>query len=135
MAITDAAGRRVGPYRLVREVGRGGMGAVYLAERDDVERRVALKLVLGGLGAPERVARFLVERRVLARLDHPHVARLLDAGVMDGGTADDGTPWFAMEYVDGEPLDRYCDARRLPVPSGSGWWSRCARRWPTRTAT
>ncbi|HEY0778504.1 MAG TPA: serine/threonine-protein kinase, partial [Gemmatirosa sp.] len=108
------AGRRVGPYRLVRELGRGGMGTVYLAERDDVGRRVALKLVRGGLAAPERVARFLVERRVLARLDHPHVARLLDAGVVDGGP-DDGTPWFAMEVVDGEPLDRYCDARRLRV--------------------
>ncbi|MDF1506188.1 serine/threonine-protein kinase, partial [Roseisolibacter sp. H3M3-2] len=101
-------GRQVGPYRIVREIGRGGMGTVYLAERDDVGRRVALKLVRGDLAAPDRVARFLVERRVLARLDHPNVARLLDAGV-----ADDGTPWFAMEHVDGAPLDRHCDARGL----------------------
>ncbi|GJG85300.1 hypothetical protein tb265_04810 [Gemmatimonadetes bacterium T265] len=113
--VPAVAGRRVGPYRLVRELGRGGMGTVYLAEREDVGRRVALKLVRGGLAAPERVGRFLVERRVLARLDHPHVARLLDAGVVDDGGVDAGTPWFAMEYVDGWPLDRYCDARRLGV--------------------
>jgi serine/threonine-protein kinase len=67
-------------------------------------------VVAGGLAAPERVGRFLVERRVLARLEHPNVARLLDAGV-----ADEGTPWFAMEYVRGEPIDRYCDRRRLTV--------------------
>jgi len=115
-ALPSVAGRRVGPYRVEREIGRGGMGTVYLAERDDVGRRVALKLVRGGLAAPERVARFLLERRVLARLDHPGIARLLDAGVMDGGTVDDGTPWFAMEYVDGAPIDRYCDAHRLPIP-------------------
>ncbi|GJG87801.1 hypothetical protein tb265_29820 [Gemmatimonadetes bacterium T265] len=104
------AGRQVGPYRLVRELGRGGMGVVYLAERTDVPLRVALKLVRGGVAAPDHVARFLLERRVLARLAHPHIARLLDAGV-----ADDGTPWFAMEYVDGEPIDRFCDGRRLGV--------------------
>ncbi|GJG86788.1 hypothetical protein tb265_19690 [Gemmatimonadetes bacterium T265] len=110
VAAAPVAGRRVGAYQLVREIGRGGMGTVYLAVREDVGKQVALKLVRGGLAAPERVERFLVERRVLARLDHPYVARLLDAGV-----ADDGTPFFAMEYVDGEPLDRYCDARRLGV--------------------
>ncbi|GJG85769.1 hypothetical protein tb265_09500 [Gemmatimonadetes bacterium T265] len=107
---TACAGRQVGVYRLLRELGRGGMGTVYLAERPDVARRVALKLVRGGLAAPDRVARFRVEQRVLARLDHPHIARLFDAGV-----ADDGTPFFAMEYVDGEPIDRYCDRHRLPV--------------------
>ena len=105
------AGRRLGPYTVRRLIGRGGMGAVYLAERADVGLTVALKVVAGGgLAAPEQVGRFLLERRVLARLEHPNIARLLDAGV-----AEDGTPWLAMEYVRGEPVDRYCDARRLPV--------------------
>ncbi|GJG87877.1 hypothetical protein tb265_30580 [Gemmatimonadetes bacterium T265] len=110
-APSSAAGRTVGPYRVLHEIGRGGMGTVYLAERSDVARRVALKLVRDPLAAPERVRRMLVERRVLARLDHPNIARLLDAGV----TADGGTPWFAMEYVEGAPIDRACDARRLTI--------------------
>ncbi|MBA2244819.1 MAG: serine/threonine protein kinase [Gemmatimonadetes bacterium] len=103
-------GRQIGPYRIMSELGRGGMGAVYLAERTDVGKRVALKLVRGGLAAPENVERFLLERRVLSRLEHPHIAQLFDAGV-----AEDGTPYFAMEYVRGQPIDRYCDAHRLPV--------------------
>jgi len=109
-------GRTFGPYRVLREIGRGGMGTVYLAERPDVARRVALKLVRDPMAAPERVDRFLLERRVLARLDHPHIARLLDAGVApDTGARHGGTPWFAMEFVEGEPIDRACDARRLTV--------------------
>ena len=103
-------GRAVGPYRVIRELGRGGMGVVYLAERADVQKTVALKLVRGSLASPESGERFLLERRVLARLEHPHVARLLDAGVTD-----DGLPYFAMEYVDGVPLTDYCDGHRLPV--------------------
>jgi eukaryotic-like serine/threonine-protein kinase len=103
-------GQRIGPYGLLRELGRGGMGVVYLAEREDLEKRVALKLVSGGLASPERVERFLFERRLLAQLEHPHIARVLDAGVRP-----DGTPWFAMEYVKGEPLDTYCDGRQLSV--------------------
>jgi len=96
---------RIGPYRIVRELGRGGMGTVYLAERDDDQQfrqRVALKLVRGALAGGWMVERFIAERRILASLEHPHIARLFD-----GGTAPDGTPWFAMEYVEGEPLDRY----------------------------
>jgi serine/threonine-protein kinase len=101
---------------VLREIGRGGMGTVYLAERSDVARRVALKLVRDPMAAPERVERFRLERRVLARLDHPHIARLLDAGVApDAGTPHGGTPWFAMELVEGAPIDRACDARRLTV--------------------
>ncbi len=103
-------GQRLGPYTLLREIGRGGMAVVYLAEHEDLAKRVALKLVVGGRTSPDRIARFIFERRVLAQLDHPHVARALDAGVTD-----DGTPWFAMEYVEGEPLDVYCDVRRLGV--------------------
>ena len=103
------AGERVGPYRIVRELGHGGMGTVYLAERDDdpqFRRRVALKLVRGALAGGWMVERFLAERRILASLEHPHVARLYDFG-----SAPDGTPWFAMEYVEGEPIDRYCRER------------------------
>jgi serine/threonine-protein kinase len=103
-------GRTVGPYRVLRQLGQGGMGTVYLAERDDVAKQVALKVVRGALGAPDLVPRFLAERRVLARLEHPGIARLLDAGMTD-----DGTPWLALEYVDGEPITRWCAARELRV--------------------
>jgi serine/threonine-protein kinase len=109
-AQASAVGRVVGPYRIVREIGRGGMGVVYLAERADVPMRVALKIVRGGLAAPEHIERFLFERRVLARLEHPRIARLVDAGV-----SDDGTPWFAMEYFEGEPIDQFCDTRCLTI--------------------
>ena len=103
---------RVGPFRIVREIGRGGMGTVFLAERDDAqfEQRVALKVVRG-IGADDSlVRRFRDERRILARLEHRHIARLLD-----GGVTEEGTPWFAMEYVEGERIDRWCDARSLPI--------------------
>lgn len=105
-----AAGRVIGPYRLVRPLGSGGMGTVYLAERDDVGLRVALKLLREGRGTPSAVRRLLAERRLLARLEHPNVARLLDAGVTD-----EGVPWFAMEYVDGSPIIAACDAGAMPV--------------------
>jgi serine/threonine-protein kinase len=107
-----APGERVGPYRLQREIGRGGMGAVYLAERVDgqFDRRVALKVIKRGMDTDEILRRFRFERQILARLEHPHIARLYDAGVTD-----DGRPYLAMEYVDGQPLHRYCDARTLPV--------------------
>lgn len=106
-------GARIGPYRVVRELGRGGMGAVYLAERDDpkLRQRVAIKLVRGGLGSGYLVQRFMEERQILASLSHPGIARLLD-----GAVTPEGVPWFAMEYVEGVPLDRYCDERRLTVP-------------------
>jgi eukaryotic-like serine/threonine-protein kinase len=108
----DAAmiGRRLGPYRVVRELARGGMGVVYLAERDDdaFRRRVAIKVVQGGLSLPELDARFEAERRILASLEHPNIARLLDAG-----TSDDGTPFVVMEYVEGSPIDIYVRDRPL----------------------
>lgn len=111
LAQSAAAPQSVGPFRIGREIGHGGMGAVFLATREDgqFEQRVALKLIRQ-LGAPELVARFLDERRILALLDHPHIARLVD-----GGLTSDGVPWFAMEYVDGEPIDRYCDSRSLSI--------------------
>ncbi len=103
---------RIGPYRLLDEIGRGGMGVVYRAERADgsYTQVVALKVAATGLGDAELVRRFHQERQILARLEHPGIARLLD-----GGTLPDGHPYLVMEYVDGVPLDRYCDARRLTV--------------------
>lgn len=97
-------------YVAVRELGRGGMGVVWLAERTvgDVQQKVALKLLsYDALRDPDRHARFRVERHILASLDHPHIARLLD-----GGTLTDGTPFLAMEYVEGERLDAWCKSRR-----------------------
>jgi serine/threonine protein kinase/tetratricopeptide (TPR) repeat protein len=109
---TSQAGRRVGAYRLVRELGRGGMGAVYLAERDDgaFTQRVAIKLIKRGMDTDQVLRRFHAERQILASLVHPHIARLLD-----GGTTDDGLPYFAMEYIEGQPIDTYAEANRLGI--------------------
>jgi len=105
-----AAGAQVGPYRLIRSLGSGGMGTVYLAERADeaFDKRVAIKFVGNALAHPHMVDRFLTERRILATLDHPNITRLLDAGA----TAD-GNPYVVMEYVEGEPIDVF--GRRLPL--------------------
>jgi serine/threonine-protein kinase len=109
---SSEAPERAGPFRIVRELGAGGMGVVYLAERDGAEfqQRVALKLVrhLGRGDALRR--RFSEERRILALLEHPGIARLID-----GGLTTDGLPYFAMELVEGEPIDRYCEARHLSI--------------------
>ena len=108
-----APGQTLGRYRIVEPIGRGGMGAVYLAERDDghFHKRVALKVVKRGMDTDEIVGRFRYERQILARLEHEGIARLLD-----GGITQDGRPYFVMECVDGEPLDEYCDRMRLSVP-------------------
>ncbi|MEJ2206407.1 MAG: protein kinase [Gemmatimonadota bacterium] len=109
----DPKGVRVGAYRIVREIGRGGMGTVFLAERDDGQftKRVALKLMKRGTGGDPRLKRrFLEERQILARLEHAHIAPLLD-----GGITDDDQPFFVMQYVDGVPLDRFCDQGTLGV--------------------
>jgi serine/threonine-protein kinase len=111
-------GRRVGPYRVVRELGRGGMGAVFLAERADgqFEQRVALKLIRRNRVSDQVVRRFLAERRILARLQHPGIARLLD-----GGVTADGLPYFALEYVEGGvALTDFCAARRSSVEERLG---------------
>jgi eukaryotic-like serine/threonine-protein kinase len=107
-----AAPVRVGPYRVLREIARGGMGIVYLAERDDGQfsQQVALKLIDRGTGSEEIHRRFLSERQILASLNHPNIARLLDGGVTAGGQ-----PWFAMEYIDGSTITRHCDDRRLTI--------------------
>jgi tetratricopeptide (TPR) repeat protein len=100
----------IGPFRVVREIGRGGMGRVFLGERADgqFEQRVAIKLIQHG--APGVLRRFVEERRILARLEHPGIARLVD-----GGITESGLPYFAMELVEGEPIDRYCDTHALTL--------------------
>ncbi|HEX7770656.1 MAG TPA: serine/threonine-protein kinase, partial [Dokdonella sp.] len=105
-------GTRVGPWKLVRQLGHGGMGAVYLAERvaEDFEQRAAIKLVRPGWDAGDMQRRFREERRILAGLDHPQIAHLID-----GGETADGKPYLVMEYVDGQPLCVHCDARRLSI--------------------
>jgi tetratricopeptide (TPR) repeat protein/tRNA A-37 threonylcarbamoyl transferase component Bud32 len=105
-------GRRIGAYRIVREIGRGGMSRVFLAERADGQftQQVALKLLRPGLDSEIDHERFRAERQILASLNHPNIARLLD-----GGVTDDGLPYLVLEHVDGVPIDRYCRDRMLPV--------------------
>ena len=102
----------IGPYRIVRELGRGGMGTVFLGERDDAQftMRAAIKLIKRGMDSEAVLARFRHERQILAGLEHPNIARLLD-----GGTSGEGLPYFVMEYVDGLPVDEYCQTRRLSL--------------------
>src|SRR6266550_2274543 len=102
-------GTMIGPYRVVREIGRGGMGAVYLASREGFQQQVALKIIKRGMDTDAIVRRFVQERDVLASLNHPNIARLLD-----GGTAD-GLPFIAMEYVEGETIIEFCDQKRLTI--------------------
>jgi eukaryotic-like serine/threonine-protein kinase len=103
-------GQHLGSYKIEREIGRGGMGAVYLAERADntFQRRVAIKIIKRGMDTDFVLRRFRHERRILAALDHPFITRLLD-----GGATPTGQPYFVMEYVEGQPLYAYCDTRRL----------------------
>lgn len=108
---------RLGAWRIVRELGAGGMGRVFLAERDDgeYEQTVALKIVRGEFTSDAALARFVAERRILARLDHPNIA-----GLVDGGVDAHGRPWFAMRYVDGVPLPEYCATHQLPLEQRIG---------------
>ncbi|MEP6539230.1 MAG: serine/threonine-protein kinase, partial [Bryobacteraceae bacterium] len=103
-------GRTLSGYTLMREVGRGGMGSVFLAERSDqtFHRKVAIKLILPPAGSADVIARFHQERQILASLDHPNIAKLLDAGVTE-----EGWPYFVMEFVEGQPIHRWCDERKL----------------------
>ena len=103
---------RIGIYRVVSELGRGGMGIVFLAERDDGQfwRRVAIKVISGGARSADQRVRFEAERQILAALDHPNIARLYD-----GGVTDDGRPYLVMEYVHGLPIDEYCRTNDLSV--------------------
>ncbi|HEX2645002.1 MAG TPA: serine/threonine-protein kinase [Thermoanaerobaculia bacterium] len=105
-------GGSLGPYRLLRRIGSGGMGAVYLARREDehYQRDVAIKVLRSGLASTEAFHRFLAERQILAQLEHPNIARLYD-----GGSTRDGRPYLVLELIDGVPVDEYCDRHRLSV--------------------
>ena len=111
-AKSDLTGERIGPYRLIRLIGRGGMGAVYEAVRDDeqFQQQVAIKLIKRGMDTDFVRDRFLRERQILASLDHPHIARLFD-----GGTTADGSPYFVMEFVAGQPITDDCGSRKLSL--------------------
>src|SRR5262245_17732424 len=110
--VIDMAGRRLGPYRLVRLLGRGGMGSVHLAVRDDDQynKEVAIKVLKRGMDTDFMLHRFRQERQILANLEHPFIARLID-----GGATDDGLPYFVMEYVDGLPITKYCAEQNLDI--------------------
>jgi len=113
-ALDPRLGSQVGAYRIVARIAEGGMGVVYRAERadDQFKKTVAVKLVRRGMVDAEQLRRFRIERETLARLEHPNIARLLD-----GGVTPEGDPFLVMEYVEGEPIDTYCDRRRLSTSS------------------
>ena len=110
--LSGVPARHIGPYELTREIGRGGMGSVYLATRSDelYRKPVAVKLVRPECGTDELIGRFHREREILASLDHANIARLLD-----GGLTSEGLPYFVMDYIDAQPIDQYCDARRSTI--------------------
>ena len=105
-------GQRFGNYQIIREIGRGGMGAVYLAARadDQFKKRVALKILRADINVQEVLSRFRHERQILASFDHPNIA-----GLLDGGSTPNGEPYFVMDYVEGTPIDQYCDSHSLSV--------------------
>lgn len=103
-------GSILGNYAIVREIARGGMGAIYLAKHRDLDQQVAIKIVKRGMDTDAILDRFLRERDILASLDHPNISKLFD-----GGVTDDGLPYFVMEYVDGRPITTHCDDNRLDI--------------------
>jgi WD40 repeat protein/serine/threonine protein kinase len=110
-AISEKAGVAIGPYKLLQQIGEGGMGVVYMAEQTEpVRRKVALKVIKPGMDTRQVIARFEAERQALALMDHVNIAR-----VFDGGTTETGRPYFVMELVHGVPITRYCDDQRLTL--------------------
>lgn len=116
MVSGDVIGIRIGPYKLLEQIGEGGMGAVYMAEQQEpVRRMVALKIIKPGMDGRQVLARFEAERQALALMDHPNIARVLDAGTTgEPGGVSPGRPYFVMELVKGTPITKFCDERRLP---------------------
>ena len=107
--VAERPGTRIGPYKLLEQIGEGGMGVVYMAsQREPIDREVALKIIKPGMDTREVVARFEAERQALALMDHPNIAKVFDAGATDAGR-----PYFAMELVQGIPITEYCDRQQL----------------------
>src|SRR5262245_37150558 len=107
----EAGGAVIGPYKLLEQIGEGGMGAVWMAEqKEPIQRRVAVKVIKAGMDSKQVLARFDAERQALALMDHPNIARVLDAG-----TTEAGRPYFVMELVKGTPITKYCDDKHLSV--------------------
>ena len=105
----EAAGTVIGPYKLLQQIGEGGMGTVFMAEQTEpVKRKVALKVIKAGMDSRQVIARFEAERQALAMMDHVNIAR-----VFDGGTTENGRPYFVMELVHGVPITKYCDDNHL----------------------
>lgn len=112
----DKPSTKIGPYKLLQQIGEGGMGVVYMAEqKEPVSRRVALKIIKPGMDSRQVIARFEAERQALAMMDHPNIAKVLDAG-----TTAEGAPYFVMELVQGIPLTKYCDQNKLSISERLG---------------
>ena len=109
--ITEKPGTVIGPYKLLQQIGEGGMGVVFMAEQTEpIQRTVALKIIKPGMDTRQVIARFEAERQAVAMMDHPNIAKVLDAG-----TTDSGRPYFVMELVKGVPITKYCDEKHLPL--------------------
>jgi serine/threonine protein kinase len=136
---SDITGTEIGTYKIRELLGEGGMGSVYVAEQDKpVRRKVALKVVKAGMDSRQVLARFDAERQTLALMDHPHIAKVLDAG-----TSESGRPYFVMELVRGVPITEFCDSRKLTTrgrlelfikvsiatSSPRMCWSHCMMMW------
>ena len=114
--IAERPGTVIGPYKLLQQIGEGGMGVVFMAEQTEpVQRTVALKIIKPGMDTRQVIARFEAERQALAMMDHPNIAKVLDAG-----TTDSGRPYFVMELVKGVPITKYCDENHLPLRAAAG---------------
>ena len=111
LPITERPGTVIGPYKLLQQIGEGGMGVVFMAEQTEpIQRTVALKIIKPGMDTRQVIARFEAERQAVAMMDHPNIAKVLDAG-----TTDSGRPYFVMELVKGVPITKYCDEKHLPL--------------------
>ena len=109
--ISERSGTVIGPYKLLQQIGEGGMGVVFMAEQTEpIQRTVALKIIKPGMDTQQVIARFEAERQALAMMDHPNIAKVLDAGATDSGR-----PYFVMELVKGVPITKYCDEKHLPL--------------------